>query len=148
MASNAERLRAAFDSRDLHQLVALLDEQVVWRGIPGWDYGRESRPDSLEADGRRLEPDEHEEDRDNGHEHAPICTSREDVRAVLEGFLATGTTGQPAVVSGSGDSLVVDPGVEPALPFPLHLGFTFRGGRIVLIQDYPDRATALADLKG
>jgi ketosteroid isomerase-like protein len=42
--------------------------------------------------------------------------------------------------------VVVDPRVEPALAFPLHQGLTFRGGRIVLIQDYPDRATALADL--
>jgi ketosteroid isomerase-like protein len=148
MATNADRLRAAFESRVLDQLVALLDERVVWRGLPGWDYGRDGDA-GLAADNHYHEPrggaGDHEEEAHN-HEHVPLCSNREEVRAVLEGFLEAGTTGQPAIVAEAGDSLVVDPRVEPALPFPLHQGFTFRGGRIVLIQDYPDRVTAVADL--
>ena len=131
MATNTERLRAAFESRDLEKMVALLDERVVWRGLPGWDYG--------------LAGNDHQEDGDD-HEHLPLCSSREEVRAVLEEFLVVGSSGQPAIVGEAGDSLVVDPRAESTLAFPLHLALTFRGGRVVLIQDYPDRATALADL--
>lgn len=48
----------------------------------------------------------------------------------------------------AGNSVVVDPRPEPPLAFPLHQPLTFRGGRVVLIQDYPDRASALAALEG
>jgi hypothetical protein len=41
--------------------------------------------------------DGHEEDR---HEHVPLCASREEVRAILEGFLAAGSTGRPVVSRG------------------------------------------------
>ena len=77
-----------------------------------------------------------------------MCTSREEVRGVFERFMADGGTGHPVVLAESGDSVVVDPRPEPLLPFPLHQVFTFRGARIVLIQDYPDRASALADVTG
>jgi len=60
--------------------------------------------------------------------------------------MAAGGTGHPVVLAEAGDSMVVDPRPEPPLPFPLHQGFTFRGDLVVLIQDYPDRASALADL--
>jgi hypothetical protein len=75
-----------------------------------------------------------------------MCTDREQVRAVFEQFMSEGGTGHPVVLAEAGDSVVVDPRPEPQLPFPLHQGFTFRGDRVVLIQDYPDRASALADL--
>ena len=75
-----------------------------------------------------------------------MCTGREEVRAVLVQFLASGRTGHPVVLSEAGDSTVVDPRPEPPLTFPLHQAFTFRGDRVVLIQDYPDRAAALADV--
>lgn len=147
MSINAERLRAAFESRELDQLVALLDERVVWRGLPGIDYGRDAGSGTV-AEGHHDEHyDEggHEED-GHDHEHVALCTNREEVGVILEGFLAAGSTGQPVILAEAGDSLVIDPRTEPSLPFPLHQGFTFRAGRIVLIQDYPDRATALADL--
>jgi hypothetical protein len=48
------------------------------------------------------------------------------------------------VIAEVGDTVVVDPRTEPPRPFALHQGFTFRGGRVVLIQDYADRASALA----
>ena len=129
--SHADKLQGAFDSRDLDELLALFDERIVWIGLPQED-------DDHGADDH--EPEAHD------HEHPPMCTSREEVRAVLVEFLASGRTGRPVVLSEAGDSVVVDPRPEPPLAFPLHQAFTFRGDRVVLIQDYPDRAAALADL--
>ena len=143
MSTNAERLGAAFESNELEQLVALLDERVVWRGLPGFDYGRDTGSGIVAEDHHDEGGHEHD---GHDHVHVPLCTNREEVRVILEGFLAAGSTGQPVILAEAGDSLVIDPRTEPALPFPLHQGFTFRAGRIVLIQDYPDRATALADL--
>ena len=128
MPSNREALTAAFDSRELDRLIALLDERVVWRGLANDDH---------------HEHDEPEDDHDHG---PPMCTDRDQVREVFEGILASGSTGHPVVLAEVGDTLVVDPRPEPPLPYPLHQAFTFRGGRVVLIQDYPDRATALEDL--
>ena len=56
-----------------------------------------------------------------------------------------GTENAYVVLAEVGDTMVVDPRPEPQLPFPLHQTFTFRGHRVVLIQDFPDRITALAD---
>ena len=127
MPSNRDSLTAAFDSRQLERLLALLDERVVWRGL--------------------SDDNHHEHNEGEDHPHGPpMCTDRDQVREVFEGFLASGSTGHPVVLAEVGDTLVVDPRPEPPLPFPLHQAFTFRGGRVVLIQDYPDRATALADL--
>ena len=128
MPGNREVLTAAFDSRELERFIALLDERVVWRGLP---------------DDNPHEHDESEDDHDHG---PPMCTNRDQVREILEGFLASGSTGGPVVLAEVGDTMVVDPRPDPPLPFPLHQAFTFRGGRVVLIQDYPDRAAALADL--
>jgi hypothetical protein len=134
MATHRETLEAAFRSRDLEQLVRLLDERVVWRGLPDDEY----RHDDVGADDH--EPNAHH------HEHAPMCTNRDEVREALARFMAGERTGYPVVLAEAGDSVVVDPRTEPPLPIPLHQGFTFRGSHVVLIQDYPDRASALADL--
>lgn len=129
MPSNGEALAAAFDSRDLERLIDLLNERVIWRGLPSDDH----------------EDEEH--DAGDDHDHGPpMCTDRDQVREVFEGFLAGGGTGHPVVLVEVGDTVVVDPRPEPQLPFPLHQSFTFRGHRVVLIQDYPDRAMALADV--
>jgi ketosteroid isomerase-like protein len=135
MPTHGESLRAAFDSRDLERLLALLDERVIWRGLPN---------DDIEHDAAGEHPDDtidHEVRAD-----LPLCTDRDQVRGVFERFMAGGGTGHPVVLAEAGDSVVVDPKPEPRLPYPLHQGFTFRGERVVLIQDYPDRASALADL--
>ena len=132
-----EALSAAFESRDLDALVGLLDERVIWRGLPAHDD--ENAHDHLTDD---IDPDGHAHE----HPHAPMCTGRQEVRDVLEGLLASGSSGRPVVIAEEGDSVVLDPRSEPPLPLPLHQAFTFRGGRVVLIQDYPDRASALADL--
>ena len=129
MRTNGEALAAAFHSRDLERLIGLLDERVIWRGLPSDDHQDE------------------EHDPADDHDHgAPMCTDRDQVRGVFEGYLAGGATGHPVVLAEFGDTVVVDPRPEPELPFPLHQSFTFRGDRVVLIQDYPDRAKALADV--
>lgn len=137
MPWHAEALSAAFESRDLDALVGLLDERVIWRGLPVDD-------DDNAHD--HLADDHDRHDQADDHAHAPMCVTRQEVRDVLERFLARGSSGQPVAIAEEGDSVVVDPRPEPPLPLPLHQAFTFRGGRIVLIQDYPDRASALADL--
>lgn len=132
MSTNAAALTAAFDSRDIGRLIDLMDERVVWRGIIG---------ESHEDDHVHDEGEEH--DHDDG---PPICIDRDQVRGVLDEFVAGGATGHPVVLVEVGDTVVVDPRPEPAMPFPLHQSFTFRGDRVVLIQDYPDRSSALADV--
>jgi ketosteroid isomerase-like protein len=133
MSTPGEALTAAFDSRDLQRLVDLMDSRVVWRGIID-----ESHEDDH---GQPI----HDEDHDPDH-GPPLCTDRDQVREVFERFLASGATGHPVVLAEVGDTVVVDPRPEPRLPFALHQAFTFRGTRIVLIQDYPDRASAIADV--
>lgn len=132
MATQREALEAAFGSRDLERLVRLLDERVVWRGLPDEEHEHHDAA----ADGDAPDADH--------HEHPPMCTSRDEVREAFARFMAGGSTGYPVVLAEAGDSMVVDPRAEPPLPVPLHQGFTFRGGRVILIQDYPDRASALA----
>ena len=129
MPSNRRALAAAFDSGDLERLIALLDERVIWRGLPDDDHEHEEQGPA--------------DDHDHG---PPMCTDRNQVRQVFERFMSGGATGHPVILAEVGDTVVVDPVPEPALPFPLHQSFTFRGDRVVLIQDYPDRATALADI--
>lgn len=133
MSSKSEALSAAFASRDLGRVIDLLDDRVIWRGIVN---DTDSDPDAGDHDGD-------EDDHDHG---PPMCTDRDQVREVLEGFLAEGATGRPIDLAEVGDTVIVDPRPEPALPYPLHQAFTFRGDRVVLIQDYPDRASALADI--
>ena len=132
MPTHGETLAAAFNSRDLERLIGLLDDRVIWRGLPD---------DHDDQDG------EHHHDDQDDHDHGPaLCTDRDQVRGVFERFLARGATGYPVVLAEVGDTVVVDPRPEPPQPFPLHQAFTFRRDRVVLIQDYPDRASALADV--
>lgn len=73
MSTNTEALRAAFESRELDQLLALLDARVVWLGIQ--DTGSGAEPN-------------HDDNHDHAeHDVAPMCTDREQVRDVFEGFL-------------------------------------------------------------
>jgi ketosteroid isomerase-like protein len=109
----SDPLRAAFDSRELDSLLDLLDEEVLWRGLP--------QPDG----------------------ETPLCRSRAEVREVFVEYMANGGSGDPVIVGEAGDSVVVDPQPHPALPSALHQVFTFRGGRVALIEDYPDRISAL-----
>ena len=95
--------------------MGVLDENVLWRGI--------QQPDG----------------------DTPICRSRAEVREVFVNFLGRGGSGEPRIVAEVGDSVVVDPRPHPApaLSAALHQVFTFRGTSVVLMQDYPDRVSAL-----
>jgi ketosteroid isomerase-like protein len=117
MSADADRLREAFAARQLDQLIDLMDADVTWRG--------------LQAPGEPM----------------PLCHDRDEVRDVMAHAMAGGTDGRPIILAEAGDSVVVDPRVEPPPPVDLHQVITFRGGRIVLIQDYPDRASALAAIE-
>src|SRR5437870_10728089 len=65
---HSDRLRTAFESRDLDQFMALMDENVLWRGL--------------------QQPDD----------ETPICRSRAEVREVLVRFLERGGTGYPEIL--------------------------------------------------
>lgn len=133
MSTHAHSLAAAFDSRDLERLIGLLDDRVIWRGL---------------ADRAQDHEEDHEnEDLEHSHDHgSPMCTDRGQVRGIFARFLASGATGHPVVIAEVGDTVIVDPQPEPPRQFPLHQAYTFRQDRVVLIQDYPDRASALADV--
>ena len=60
--THMDMLQAAFDSRDLDELLALFDERIVWLGLPA------SQGDDA--------ADNHDEQA-HGHEHPPLCTGRE-----------------------------------------------------------------------
>jgi hypothetical protein len=64
MPTHGVPLRAAFDSRDLEPLLGLLDERVIWRGLPS---------DELDHD----EDDAHaHSEHDHGeHDPLPLCTT-------------------------------------------------------------------------
>jgi ketosteroid isomerase-like protein len=91
MSGDADRLREAFASRQLDQLIDLMDSDVTWRGLQG------------------------------PGEPLPLCHDRNEVREVMAQAMTDGRDGRPVI--------------------------TFRAGRIVLIQDYPDRASALAAIE-
>lgn len=56
MPTHAESLTAAFDSRDLERVVALLDERVIRRGL---------------IDEQHENDEEHEDDSEQEHDHGP-----------------------------------------------------------------------------
>ena len=134
MAAHGQELREAFDSRDVERVIGLMDERVLWRGLP------------IEAPDLDAE-DDHDDPNDHDHHHdVPLCVNRDEVRGVFEQALADGFTGAPEILAEVGDSVVVDPQAGPLGAPGLHQVFTFRGDRVVLIQDYPDRSSALADV--
>jgi len=111
----ADRLRAVFEAHDLAGMLALMDEHVVWRGL---DLPRQA---------------------------TALCHDRAEVAEVYRSAIARGRDGEPVILRVAGDSVVVDPRPVPAREdVALHQVFTFRGSSIVLIQDFPDRASALS----
>jgi len=117
MSEDAGRLREAFGSRELDRLIDLMDPDVTWRGV---HYPGED---------------------------VPVCHNREEVREVMAKAIARGFDGRPLIVAEAGDSVVIDPRATPLRQVDLHQVITFRGGRIVLMQDFPDRASAVAAIE-
>jgi ketosteroid isomerase-like protein len=74
-----------------------------------------------------------------------VCRNRDEVRRVFEEAMAAGRSGAPEVVAETDQAIVVDPHVDPPLQGreELHHVFTLREGRIVRMQDFRDRASAL-----
>ena len=78
-----------------------------------------------------------------------VCDGRQEVRDFLENFLATGKTGWPEIIAESGGRFVVDPHPEPPPEFApeLHQVFAMSGGKVIRIDDYPNRQSALRALE-
>ena len=116
-----DALQAAFDAHELDRLVGLMDEGVVWRGVPTEDG-------------------------------VPICRDRREVRDTMQHFIDHGGDAVPVILAKRGDSVLVEVRPRPGetdhhhVPTELYQVFTFRAGRIALIQDYRDRAAAAAAL--
>jgi hypothetical protein len=131
MTQNGINLMSAFESRDLGRLSAVLHPSVIWRGV-------DVNP----------EPIEHIIEDGEDHDRGPaMCTDREQVLGVFAEFLEAGGAADPVLLAEAGDTFVVDPRTNPSLDYPLHQSFTFRGDLVVLIQDYPDRASAMKDIR-
>jgi hypothetical protein len=75
-----------------------------------------------------------------------MCTDRDQVVSVIVDFRAAGGAADPVLLAEAGDTVIVDPRTSPSRNYPLHQSFMFRGDRLLLIQDYPDRASAMADI--
>jgi ketosteroid isomerase-like protein len=130
---HADALRAALDSRALEVLVGLMDEGVVWRGVPG--------PPLADA---------HDEDDEYEHHRVPMCHDRDEVQRAMQAYLDGGGDADLVILGERGDSVLVEVRQRHEASLmrvpPLHQIFTFRGGRVVLIQDYSDRAEAITAL--
>jgi ketosteroid isomerase-like protein len=100
---------------DLETFLAMLDPDVVWRGIDLPGVG------------------------------TLVCRSRDEVREVFEDHIGQGRSGRFEVIAEAGDCLVVDPHPDPPVGGleELHHVYTVRGETIVHMQDYPDRRSSL-----
>jgi ketosteroid isomerase-like protein len=114
--SGSERLRAALATKDRDTLVAILAPNVVWSGHAALGNG------GLQ------------------------CTSREQVADVFDAYIAAGHAGGPEIVAEVADEVVVDPHPEPPVPGfeTIHHVYKLSDGLVIRMQDYPDRASALA----
>ena len=117
MSRDADRLRDAFESRRLDQLIALMDPEVTWRGV------------------------------NHPRHDVPLCRDRDEVREVMSRAMPREGHRRPVIIGESGNSNVVDPGGSPRSGRRLHQVITFRAGRIVLMQDFANRAAALAAIE-
>jgi len=79
-------------------------------------------------------------------EPEPCCRNREEVQRRIEEVLAEGQWGHPEIVAEVGDHVVIDPHPDPPLGWApeLHHVYTLRRGRIVRIEDFADRKSALS----
>jgi ketosteroid isomerase-like protein len=114
--SIADRLRAAFARDDFDEMMAVLDPEVVWLGIqqPGAD-----------------EP--------------PMCLNRDEVRSVFQWHREQGNRALPAIVVDDDDHIVVEMNLQQESDVPeLHQLLTIREDRVVGIQDFADRRSAIA----
>jgi len=117
--STADRIKDALERRDLDGFIGEFDPRAVWLGI-------------RQPDGSALD-----------------CRSRDEIKSVFDDQVALGRSGRPEIVAETEDQIVVDMHPEPpeeAWP-DLHHVLTVRAGKVVRMEDFVDRASALAELE-
>ena len=117
--STTERIKQALEAQDLEAFLAEFDREAVWLGL------RDPAGDT------------------------PVCRNRDEVRSVFEAQLALGRSGRPEIVAETSDQIVVDMHPEPRNEDApdLHQILTLRAGKIVRMEDFVDRQSALAELE-
>ena len=111
----ADRLSEAFGRDDFEGMIAVLDPEVVWFGDAG------------------------------SGEEAPSCMSRDEVRAWFEWHIQQGHRALPRIVGETPERIVVELNLQDAPGEDLHQVLTVRGDRVVRIQDFPDRESAMRE---
>ena len=117
--TTSQRIKDALELQDLDRFIGEFDTDAVWLGI-------------RRSDGAALD-----------------CRSRNEIRSVFEDHIALGRSGHPEVIAETDDQMVVD--MHPKPPnedWPgLHHVLTFRAGKVVRMEDFADRGSALAALE-
>jgi hypothetical protein len=112
----AHRLRAAFARDDFEEMIAVLDPDVVWLGI-----------------------------REAAEEEPPMCRNREEVRSVFQWHREQGNRAKPAIVAEDSYHILVAMNLHQESDTPeLHQLVTVEEDRVVLIEDFRDRSSALS----
>ncbi|MGH3040404.1 MAG: nuclear transport factor 2 family protein, partial [Gaiellaceae bacterium] len=111
----ADRLSDAFGRDDFEGMIAVLDPEVVWSGYGG------------------------------PGEATPMCKSRDEVRAWFEWHVEQGHRALPRIVAETSEQIVVEMNLQDAPGEGLHQVLTVREDRIVQIQDFPDRESAMRE---
>jgi ketosteroid isomerase-like protein len=117
--TTSRRIKDALELQDLDRFIGEFDTDAVWLGI-------------RRSDGAALD-----------------CRSRNEIRSVFEDHIALGRSGHPEVIAETDDQMVVDMHPEPPNEdWPgLHHVLTFRAGKVVRMEDFADRGSALAALE-
>jgi catechol 2,3-dioxygenase-like lactoylglutathione lyase family enzyme len=114
----ADRLSEAFGRDDFEGMISVLDPKVVWSGY---------RPPGAEG------------------EEAPMCRSRDEVRAWFEWHIQQGHRALPRIVAETDEKIVVEMNLQDAPEERLHQVLTIREDAVVHIQDCPDRESAMLE---
>jgi ketosteroid isomerase-like protein len=116
--STAKRITDALERRDLEGFIREFDSHAVWLG--------------RQPDGSALD-----------------CRNRDEIKSVFDDQIALGRSGRPEIVAETDDQIVVDMHPDPpedAWP-ELHHVLTVRAGKVVRMEDFIDRASAIAALE-
>jgi len=117
--TTSQRIRDALEQQDLDRFLGEFDTDAVWLRI------------------RRLDG------------AAFDCRSRDEIRGVFEEQISLGRSGHPEVIAETDEQIVVDMHPEPPdEDWPgLHHVLTVRAGKVVRMEDFADRESALAVLE-
>jgi ketosteroid isomerase-like protein len=121
----------AFVEGDLEVLANLLDPDVEWRGIDYGPWDCDDRDEVLVVLGERLA--------EGWRVELEECIDAGDERVVVT-FRAAGMEPARRIEDGDGRTFAVDRFFTIGRYFAV---VTLRDGRVVRVEDYPDRADAL-----